>query len=75
MQFIRRKTGANKNLKNVEDILFALHKCPNGLPTLAISDLSTLPPLDVNDVDFSHLLGEMRAMRAEMATQVLLVYS
>ena len=67
-QYIRRKTGPNKDRKNVEDILVVLHKCPDGLPTFVIADLSLLPPLDVNNVDFAHLLGEMRAVRAEMAT-------
>ena len=32
-----------------------------------MSDLSLLPPLDIKNVDFSHLLGEIRALRAEMA--------
>ena len=64
---VRRKSGPNKDRKNVEDMLFALHKCPNGLPIFVVSDLSLLPPLDIKNADFSHLLGEIRALRAEMA--------
>ncbi len=33
-----------------------------------MSDLASLPPLDVNNVDFAHILGEIRALRTEMAT-------
>ena len=40
---------------------------PSGLPAFAVCDLSSLPPLDTKNVDFAHLLGEMRAIRAEMA--------
>ena len=65
--FVRRKSGPNNDRKNVEDMLFKLHKCPNGLPIFVVSDLSLLPLLDIKNVDFSHLLGEIRALRAEMA--------
>ncbi len=63
----RRRKGQFKNKHNVEDILFVLHKHPAGLPAFAVCDLSSLPPLDTKNVDFAHLLGEMRAIRAEMA--------
>ena len=63
----RRRKGQLKSKHNVEDILFVLHKHPAGLPAFAVCDLSTLPPLDTKNVDFAHLLGEMRAIRAEMA--------
>ena len=65
---IRRRNGPNKDKNNIEDVLYVLHKCPNGLPTFVVSDLASLPPLDVNNVDFAHILGEIRALRAEMAT-------
>ena len=68
VQYNRRRNGPNKDKNNVEDILTALHKCPMGLPTFVVSNLSSLPPLDVNNVDFAHLMGEIRAMRADMAT-------
>ena len=63
----RRRKGQFKNKHNVEDILFVLHKHPAGLPAFAVCDLSSLPPLDTKNVDFAHLLGEMCAIRAEMA--------
>ena len=66
VRFHRRK-GQFKNKHNVEDIVFVLHKHPAGLPAFAVCDLSSLPTLDTNNVDFAHLLGEMRAIRAEMA--------
>ena len=62
----RRRKGHFKSKHNVEDILFALHKHPAGLPAFAVCDLSTLPPLDTKNVDFAHLLGEMRVIRADM---------
>ncbi len=65
---IRRRNGPNKDKNNIEDVLYVLHKCPTGLPTFVVSDLASLPPLDVNNVDFAHILGEIRALRAEMAT-------
>ena len=64
---IRRRNGPNKDKNNIEDVLYVLHKCPTGLPTFVVSDLASLPPLDVNNVDFAHILGEIRALRAEMA--------
>ena len=39
---VRRKSCPNKDRKNVEVMLFALHKCPNGLPIFVVSDLSLL---------------------------------
>ena len=63
----RRRKGQFKNKHNVEDILFVLHKHPAGLPAFAVYDLSSLPPLHTKNVDFAHLLGEMHAIRAEMA--------
>ena len=63
----RRRQGPNRAKNNIEDILFALHKCPRGLPTFAVSDLSTLPQLDINDIAFGFILSEFRAMRAEMS--------
>ena len=65
---IRRRNGPNKDKNNIEDVMYVLHKCPTGLPTFVVSDLASLPPLDVNNVDFAHILGEIRALRAEMAT-------
>ena len=65
---IRRRNGPNKDKNNIEDVLYVLHKCPIGLPTFVVSDLASLPPLDVNNVDFAHILGEIRALRTEMAT-------
>ena len=62
----RRRQGPNRGKNNIEDILCALHKCTKGLPIFAISDLSTLPQLDINDIDFGYILSEFRAMRAEM---------
>ena len=63
----RRRKGQFKTKLNVEDILFVLHKHPVGLPAFAVCDLSTLPPLNTKNVDFANLLGEMCAIRAEMA--------
>ena len=62
----RRRQGPNRGKNNIEDILCALHKCTKGLPIFAVSDLSTLPQLDINDIDFGYILSEFRAMRAEM---------
>ena len=62
----RRRQGPNRAKNNIEDVLFALHKCPRGLPIFAVSDLSTLPQLDINDIDFGFILSEFRAMRAEI---------
>ena len=60
--------GKNKDKNIIEDVLYVLHKCPTGLPTFVVSDLASLPPLDVNNGDFAHILGEITALRAEMAT-------
>ena len=62
----RPRQGPNRGKNNIEDILCALHKCTKGLPIFAVSDLSTLPQLDINDIDFGYILSEFRAMRAEM---------
>ena len=62
----RRRQGPNRGKNNIEDILCALHKCTQGMPVFAVSDLSTLPQLDINDIDFGYILSEFRAMRAEM---------
>ena len=48
-------------------MLLALHKSPRRLLSFAVTDLSSLPPLDVNSVDFGHIMSEFRATRAEMA--------
>lgn len=57
----------DKERNNIEGILLALHKSPRGLPSFAVTDLSTLPPLDVSNIDFGHILSEFRAMREEIA--------
>ena len=62
----RRRQGPNRGKNNIEDILCDLHKCTKGLPMFAVSDLSTLPQLDINDIDFGYILSEFREMRAEM---------
>ena len=46
---IRRGNGPNKDKNNIEDVLYVLHKCRTGLPTFVVSDLASLPPLDVNN--------------------------
>ena len=58
---IRRRNGPNKDKNNIEDVLYVFHKCPIGLPTFFVSDLASLPALDVNNVDFAHILGEINA--------------
>ena len=45
-------------------MLLALHQSPRGLPSFAVTDLSSLPTLDVNS---GHIVSEFHAMRAEMA--------
>ena len=62
-QYIRRKTGPNKDNKKRRG-----HTVCAPQMLRRASHLSLLPPLDVNNVDFAHLLGEMRAVRAKMAT-------
>ena len=52
----------------MEDIIFILFKGIVDLPTFVVEDLSLLPPLGVKNVDCAFLLGEMRAMRAEIAS-------
>ena len=64
----RRRQGGNKDRANIEDIVMALHKCHIGLPTFAATNLAALPPLDTNNVDFSYIISEFRAMRAEMSS-------
>ncbi|KAI0235036.1 hypothetical protein LSAT2_014552 [Lamellibrachia satsuma] len=38
-----------------------------GLPSFVVTDMSSLPPFDVNSVDFGHIPYAFRAMKAEMA--------
>ena len=64
---ICRRQGPAKDKTNMEDILLALHKCRSGLPTFAVTDLANLPSLDINGIDFGHILSEFRAMWAEIA--------
>ena len=64
----RRRQGGNKDRANIEDIVMALHKCHIGLPTFAATNLAALPPLDTNNIDFSYIISEFRAMRAEMSS-------
>ena len=56
----RQRQGPNRANNNIEHILLALHKCPKGLPTFAVSYLSTLPQLDINDIDFGYILSEFK---------------
>ena len=42
------------------------HRCTN-LPEFVAGDLSRLTPLDMNNIDFAHLLHEFQGMRSEMA--------
>ena len=49
----------------MEDILLAFHRCSE-LPEFVASDLSRLPPLNMHNIDFAHLLHEYQGMRAEM---------
>ena len=50
----------------MEDILVVFHRCSD-LPEFVAGDLSRLPPLDMNNIDFAHLLHEFQGMRTEMA--------
>ena len=70
----RRRQGPNRGKNNIEDILCALHKCTKGLPIFAVSDLSTLPQLDINDIDFGYILstGGSRGGVAGVATPPLI---
>lgn len=65
----QRRQGPSKDKSNMEDIILVFHKCSSsrGLPEFVASDLSCLPPLDMNNIDFAHLLHEFQGMRAEMA--------
>ena len=64
----RRRQGPGKDKSNMEDILNALHKCYSKLPTFVAKDLSQVPPLDMNNVDFSFIMIELKKMRSELAT-------
>ena len=62
----QRRQGPSRDKNNMEDILLAFHRCTN-LPEFVAGDLSRLPPLDMNNIDFAHLLHEFQGMRSEMA--------
>ena len=63
----QRRQGPSKDETNMEDIRLAFHRC-SGLLEFVASDLSRLPPLNMHNIDFAHLLHEFQGMRAEMAT-------
>ena len=57
---IRRRNVPNKDKNNIEDVLYtnyAFHKRLIGLPTFVLSDLASLPPMDINNADFTDTLG------------------
>ena len=62
----QRRQGPSKDKNNMEDILLVFHRCSD-LPEFVAGDLSRLPPLDMNNIDFAHLLHEFQGMRTEMA--------
>ena len=62
----QRRQGPSKDKNNMEDILLVFHRCTN-LPEFVAGDLSRLPPLDMNNIDFAHLLHEFQGMGSEMA--------
>ena len=62
----QRRQGPGKDKNNMEDILLVFHRCTN-LREFVAGDLSRLPPLDMNNIDFAHLLHEFQGMRSEMA--------
>ena len=64
----QRRQGPSKDKNNMEDILLVFHRCTN-LPEFVAGDLSRLPPLDMNNIDFAHLLWchKFQGMWSEMA--------
>ena len=57
---IRRRNVPNKDKNNIEDVVYtnyASHKRLICLPTFVVSDLVSLPPLHINNADFTHTLG------------------
>ena len=60
------RQGPSKDKNNMEDIIVVFHRCSD-LPEFMAGDLSRLPPLDMNNIDFAHLLHEFQGMRTEMA--------
>ena len=53
---IRQRNGPNKDKNNIDDVLYALHECSISLPTFVVSELASLTPMDINNVDFAHIL-------------------
>ncbi|KAJ8278486.1 hypothetical protein GJAV_G00088130 [Gymnothorax javanicus] len=61
-----KRQGDKKDAKNVQDILAVLHKCKD-LPMFCASNLSRIPPVDVNSIDLTSMLKEFCTMRKEFA--------
>ena len=59
---------ATQILRPIFKTLLPKHVCLRGsAPEFVAGDLSRLPPLDMNNIDFAHLLHEFQGMRTEMA--------
>ncbi|XP_070573533.1 uncharacterized protein [Ptychodera flava] len=66
-RYIRRQ-GQNKRANNVQDMLILLHELDeNNAPCFVAYELSRLPPIDINHIDVSVLIKEIKLLQQEVS--------
>ena len=63
-----KRQGQNKRFNNVMDMIKLLHELDEeDIPCFVARNLAKLPPVDINHVDISTLMTELKFMRRELS--------
>ena len=68
LQRYKRRTGAHKGKRNIEDIIAMLHDLGSNAPVIVAKELHKLPPISFDTIDVTYFLHRMEKLEAEFIT-------